>query len=163
MVDQSGGMPRDLNNYPMNSSTSYNVAVARPGAFIGGTANARGDHDGSSDPTTLFTVTGDVEVRVFGVCTTNLAGASATIEVGTANSTATIIAQTTATDIDANELWHDATPDADIEASTVAPAKWLINGNDIIETIATANITAGEIYYIALWRPITPGSKVEAA
>ena len=45
---------------PLTALDSFNSCKVSPGPFIGGTANARGDHDGTSDPTTLFTVTGDV-------------------------------------------------------------------------------------------------------
>lgn len=153
--------PVNDNHIPFPNIDDYFVCVSEPGAFTGD-ANARGDHDGTNDPTTLFTVTGDAIIRVFGVCTVDLAGASATIEVGTAKATASIIAQTTGTDIDANEIWHDATPDTNIEAITVAPARFIVNGADIIETIGTADLTAGNIYYVCMWRPLTPGSSVVA-
>ncbi|RLG43308.1 MAG: hypothetical protein DRN81_06790, partial [Thermoproteota archaeon] len=159
----SGGIPRDENRVPMVAMDSFNVVKASPSAFAGGTANARGDYDGTSGSLTLFTVTGDVVVRVIGVCTTSLVGASATVEVGTTKSTAGIIAQTTGTDIDENELWHDASPDTDTELATVAPAKFIVNGGDIIEKTGTANVTAGQIYYICLWRPLSSGSSVVAA
>ena len=156
-------VPRSDNpNVVLPNIDDYFVCVAEPGAFTAG-ANLRGNHNGTNDPTTLFTVTGDVIVRVFGVCTVDLAGATATLEVGTAKATAGLIAQTTGTDIDANELWHDATPDTNIEATTVAPARFIVNGGDIIETIGTADLTGGNIYYVCLWRPLTPGSSVVAA
>lgn len=142
----------------ITSSETWQTAVSAPGTFDGGTTNARGDHDGTADPTTLFTVTGVVKVKVVGIVTVDLAGASATIEVGTAKNTAGIIAQSTATDLDANEIWHDATPDASVEAATVATERYVIQ--NIIETIATANITGGNLYYVCEWRPVTPGSKV---
>lgn len=145
----------------LKTSETYEQATASPSAFDGGTAQARGDIDGALNPLTLFTVTGTVAMKIFARCTVNLAGASATLEVGTALSTAGLIAQTTATDIDANEIWHDATPDASIEASTVLVEK-LVN-QDVIETAGTANITAGNIEYTCLWRPITPGATVVSA
>ena len=83
--------------------------------FAGGTTNDMGDFDGTGNPYTLFRVTGTVLMKLFAVCTADLAGASATLEIGTALSTAGLIAQTTATNIDNNEIWHDATPDASIE------------------------------------------------
>lgn len=156
-------MLRDDNSQVHFTMDSYNVVKAEPGAFIGGTAQARGDQDGASNPTTLYTVTGDVVVRVFGVCTTDLAGATATLEVGVAGNTASLIAQTTATDIDAGELWHDASPDSGVEAVSVAPAFFIANGADIIETVGTANITSGALYYICLWRPVSPNGNVVAA
>ena len=158
-------MLRDGNRHIYSALDSFNTEKSSPGAFIGGTSNARGDHDGTSDPTTLFTVTGDVIARVYGVCTTSITGA-ATIEVGLTGNTAELIAQVAdATDIDAADIWLDATVDdvrgavfGDVKASTL-----IIDGSDIIETIGTANITAGEIYYVCLWRPITVGGKVIAA
>src|SRR5688572_22193773 len=128
------------------TSETYNVATSIPSAFAGGTSNARGDNGGTGDPRTLFTVSGLVAVKIVGLCTVNLAGASATLEVGTALSSAGLIAQTTATDIDANDIWHDATPDASVEASTVMAEKLVFQ--DIIETVGTADITAGNVYYV---------------
>lgn len=153
------------NTRPKNVSTyvtldTVNVVKCAPSAFAGGTTNARGDDGGTSDPFTLFTVTGVVAVRVFGVCTTNLAG-TGTVEVGTALSTAGLIAQTTGTDIDANEIWHDATPDASVELLTVATTK--IITQNIIETVGTADITSGNIYYVCLWTPLTTDGNVVAA
>jgi hypothetical protein len=98
-------------------------------------------------------------MKLFGICTVNLAGAAATLEVGTALTTAGLIAQTTATDIDANEIWHDATPDASIELMSVATEK--IVQQDVIETVGTADITSGNVKYICLWRPLTPNATVD--
>ena len=131
--------------------------------FDGGTSNAIGDHDGTNDPFDIFTVTGEVDVKVYAVCTTNLAGATATLEVGVTGATAGIIAQTTATDIDANDLWHDASPDAGLELSSVVTAKTIVNGLDIIGTVGTANITAGVIKFVCLWKPVSTDGEVTAA
>ena len=144
----------------ITSSETYQIAKATPSAFDGGTTNARGDNGGTSDPLTLFTVTGVVACKVLGFCTVSLAGASATLEVGTALTTAGLIAQTTATDIDANDIWHDATPDASVEASTVAAEKIVFQ--DIIETVGTADITSGQVYYLCIWRALSPDGQVTA-
>lgn len=106
-------------------------------------------------------VTGIVAMQVFGICSTNLAGAGATIEVGTALSTAGLIAQTTATDIDANEIWHDASPDASIELSSVLTQK--IVTQDVNYKIGTADISAGVITFYILWSPISDDGNVEIA
>jgi len=98
-------------------------------------------------------VTGVIAVQIFGVCGTNLAGATATLEVGTATSTAALIAQTTATDIDANEIWHDASPDATVELDSVITTK--IVTEDINYVVGTADITAGEITFYIRWSPIS--------
>lgn len=129
--------------------------------FAGGTVNDPGDHDGTGDPSTLFTVTGTVKMKLFATCTTLLAGATATIEVGTALTTAGLIAQTTATNIVANEIWHDATPDASIELWSVATEK--IVRQNVIQTVGTANITSGVLVYHCIWTPISLDGNVVAA
>lgn len=154
MAGQVGefALPKDADGVPVGFADGF--VAHKQITFAGGTTNAIGDHDGTGDPFTIFTVTGLVVARIFGFCKTDLAGASATLEVGTAKGTAAIIAQSTATDIDANEIWHDATPDASVEALTVAPQE--IIGQNVIGTVATANITGGVIDFYALWYPLSP-------
>lgn len=106
-------------------------------------------------------VTGVVAMQCFAVCSTNLAGATATIEVGTATSTAGLIAQTTATDIDANEIWHDASPDASIELTSVLTTK--IVTEDINYKIGTADISGGVVTFYILWSPISDDGNVTLA
>jgi len=141
-------------------------AVTKTITFDGGTTNAIGDHDGTGDPATVFTVTGDVEVKIIAICTTNLVfAANATIELGIAGSTAAIIAQTdlTVEGLAAREIWHDATPDSEIEASSVAKEMIITDGNDVILTVGTANVTAGVISFECRWRPISSNGLVVAA
>ena len=147
----------DGNSRPFSALDSYNVAICRPTAFAGATANARGDSGGTDTAHTLFTVTGDVLVRLWGVCTTLLAGASATLSVGVTDNTALLLALTTATDIDANEIWNDATPAIGDTLANITGPFVIPNGLDIIETTATADITSGNVYYICLWRPVSVG------
>src|SRR5690606_19124495 len=99
---------------------------------------------------------------LFGVCTVDLVSAGGgTLSVGTAISAAGLIAQTTATNIDAGEIWHDNSPDASVELSSVASEK--IITQNIIETVGTADITAGNIYYICSWYPLSPDGNVASA
>lgn len=156
-------MLRDANRQPHFTLDSFNVAKNVPTAFIGATSNARGNLAGTGNPLTLFTVTGDVLVRIFGVGTTNLAGATATLQVGTTGNTAALIALTTATNILATSLWSDASPSVrtDTLASVLGPFV-IVNGNSIIETVATANITSGNVYYICMWRPLSYNGSVIA-
>ena len=147
----------DDNSRPFSSLDSYNVAVCRPTAFAGGTTNARGDDGGTDDPHTLFTVTGDVIVRLWGVCTVDLTTTTGTVAVGIANNTGLLLAALAAGDIDAGEIWNDATPAIGDTLANIAGPFVLPNGADIIETIATADVTAGNVYYICLWRPVTEG------
>ena len=130
--------------------------------FIGGTTDAIGDFNGTGDPFDIFTVTGIVRAKVFAVCTTTLTiDATATLEVGTAIGTASIIAQVAGDAIDVNEIWHDAAPDASVEASTVVAEN--IVTQDIIGTTATANILTGVIKFICLWKPVSNDGNVVAA
>jgi len=130
--------------------------------FAGATPNAIGDFDGTGEPHTIFTVTGTVICKVIAVATTTLTiDATATLEVGTAVTTAGIIAQTAGDAPDVNEIWHDASPDASVEAATVAAEK--IVNQDIIGTTDTANIKTGVIKYICLWKPLSSDGDVVAA
>ncbi len=133
--------------------------------FVGGTTNAIGDYDGTGDPFDIFTVTGDVVVKVIGICTVDLAGASATLRVGAdvSGQYAEIIAQTTATNLVAGELWHDASPDKSIEASSVMAEKIIVNSTNIVGEVDTANITAGVIRFICLWKPLSRNGKLVPA
>lgn len=156
---------RDDNRVPLPNIDDFNVLKINPAVFAGGTVNARGHDGGTSDPLTLATVTGDVLVRIFGVCTTDLAGATATLSVGVAGNAAVLIAQTTATDIDANEIWLGAAPAAvGVDALADVPGPFIVaNGLDIIETVGTTSITAGALYYVVLWKPLTHGSSLVSA
>lgn len=116
---------------------------------------------GATGASTLFTVTGMVRVKLYARCTTNMAGATATNELGTAISSTGLIALTTMTNLVANENWNDASPDASVEADTVAPIK--VVNQDIIETVRTAAITAGVIEYNLLWQPVSADGNVVAA
>jgi hypothetical protein len=148
---------RDANGVPIWTN---GITVSKSMTLAGGTTNDPGDYDGTGNPATLFTVTGDVLVRIFAVCSVNLAGASATIEVGITGNTAGLIAQTTATDIDAGTVWIDTAP-ATVES---LPAQQIMtNGTDIIQTVATANITAGALTYYCLWTPLSSDGNVVSA
>lgn len=117
---------------------------------------------GAQGTKTLFTVTGDVLVRILAVCTENLAGATGTISVGIAGATAGIIALTTGTDIDAGNIWHDASPDASLEAASVLGEYIIVNSSNIITTIATADLTDGTIEFTCFWEAISTDGNVVA-
>lgn len=106
----------------------------------------------------VFEVVGMVRTRVAAHCLEDLAGASATLSLGTAVSAAALLASTTSTEIDAGDIWHDNSPDAGIEASSVAVER-LLTG-DIILTAGTAVTTAGKVAITIEWQPFSEGSKV---
>lgn len=117
---------------------------------------------GAQGATTLFTVTGSVAVRVFGACTTDVVGAG-TLEVGISGNTAGLLAQIAdATNLDAGESYIDATP-ATLEAIDFSSGFIIANGQDIIETIGAADLTAGVVLFACVWRPISTDGLVVAA
>ena len=125
-----------------------------------------GDDAGAQGAFTIFTVTGDVLLQVFGICDVALLGATATIELGVSGDTAGFIAQATATDLIADEVWIDATPTLTKEIADPAavPRMWIVAaGQDVIMTVATADLTAGDIDFYALWLPLSTDGLVVAA
>lgn len=99
----------------------------------------------------IASVTGGVCIHRMSVfCSTLLTGAG-TIEMGTANNTAGLIAQTTGTALDAEEFWQDATPEVEISPAIVDQ---LVSAN-IILTVGSATITAGVIQICIDWTPVT--------
>jgi len=162
-------LPNDLNtrryrsyNDRGNSLTSISVEdpeflsrqLQTSVTFVAGTTGTDAAH-------ALLTVTGVVALSIFGVCGTNLAGSSATLEVGTAVTTAGLIAQTTGTDIDATEIWHDASPDASVELTSIVTKN--IVSADVIYTVDTAAMSAGEITFYVFWEPISSDGNVVVA
>ncbi|MBI5732623.1 hypothetical protein HY967_01545 [Candidatus Jorgensenbacteria bacterium] len=142
---------RDANGTPIWTD---GLIASKAITYVAGTTGATG-------VTTLFTVTGVVTVRVFGVCGTTITGAG-TLEVGISGATAVILAQiVNATDLAANELYLDATPTTQVEA---LPSQLIIsNGQDIIQTIGTTALTGGQITYYCIWTPLSSDGNVVAA
>jgi hypothetical protein len=139
----------DANSRTINSNQAF--LLKAPWTFSTLTTGATGAH-------TLFTVTGDWLVSVFGICNTNLAGA-ATIEVGVANNTAGLLAQIAdAENLDDGDIWVDGTPAVGVEA---IPATFVLNdGADIILTIASTAVTAGQVDFYLTGRPLESDSSI---
>lgn len=144
------------------SLDNFDMVKAAPAAFTGNTNSTRGDAD-NTPTTNLFAVTGEVLVGVFGVCTTNLAqdAGTATIKVGVTGNVAGLIASVNVEDIDANDIWLDSTPSVGLDVTDALSFYIVVNGLDIIETVATKDVDSGQIYYLCLWRPISPDGSVK--
>ena len=136
---------RDANQVPI---TGLGLIASKTITYDAATTGAIG-------ATNLFAITGTVALRIFGVCSVNLTG-SGTIEVGIAGNTAGLIAQTTGTDIDADEIWIDNAP-AKIET---LPSLSILTNQTIIQTIGTNTITAGTLTYYCCWTPISSSASV---
>jgi hypothetical protein len=111
----------------------------------------------------MFTVTGTVLARVFGVCQTALtSGGAATVALGIAGTTAGLIPITPFDDVNQYNIWQDATPEANPAALVAANPSVITNGADILLTIADAALTAGVIDFYCLWTPLSAGATVVA-
>jgi hypothetical protein len=108
----------------------------------------------------LFTVTGDVLVVLAavgkGVCA-SAGGCNAS--VGITGSTAAIIALTNVTLINVSEIWHDNSPDAYIEDSSVLKRFIITGSNDILLTLS-AQADSGQIDFDCFWTPLSAGATV---
>ena len=151
------GASHQTANMLMNSLWPQWKSLEKTVAFTNGT-DENGDYNGTGNPSTLLTVTGTVELAVMAVCAVDFAGASATLELGTALSTAGLIAMTTATNLVAKEIWHDNSPDASVEASTAITRK--IVSQNVIFTVKTADISAGSLKMMVFWNPISSDGNV---
>jgi hypothetical protein len=120
-----------------------------------------------SSPATLFTVTGDVLVRVVGTVQTKITSASndGTLEVGVAGATAALLAQTIAdnTNFAAGAVWVDTSPTIACEPATNAAWFLIAGGANIILTIATNSMTAGAATLYCEWIPLSADGNVVAA
>ena len=112
----------------------------------------------------LFTVTGDVLVKIVAVCTTNVASAAAAnVEVGIAGSTGSIIPTTLSTDLADREIWHDNSPDSEIEAFSDASREYIISdGNDVVLTLS-AQVDSGALNFYCIYTPLSTDGAVVSA
>lgn len=122
-------------------------------AFDGG-AGTGASAGGGNVP--LFTVTGEVlVVALVPFCTESLASAGGgTLALSVTGASALFIAATTATNIDANMFWVDTGPDANGVALPAALKDIVITDN-IVGTVATADITDGTIRFDVYYLPLS--------
>lgn len=157
-------MDRDANRVPLTGDFPFRTK--RTLTFDGGTTNGWGDDGGTLDGGAVYTVTGLVEVKLYGECTTDLVG-GATVEVGVTGATAIYCSQITDTVLDAGEIYiHDTSPASHMLVGTEEQAAadnlptYALNGTDIILTTTTTNTTSGVIDFFALWKPISDDGSV---
>jgi len=123
------------------------------------------DDTGAEKAYVIFTVTGNVLIHaLFGICEDAITGAG-TIELGiTGGTTALYIAQTTAADLIANEIWYDASPTLTAEQIDFTAQTFVVaNGQDVSFLIAGAAVTAGKINFYCIWSPLSADGAVVAA
>lgn len=161
MPKVQASLSRDANRVPFTGLLPF--IVCKRFTF----SNAAGL--GAVGTVNIFTVTGDVLVRVLGSVKTDLtADGAATLALGTANAATALSTAITATALDVGDVFHYGASPADIGAiggaGGVASQPFMIaNGADIIGTVATANITAGVIDFYCLWQPLSTDGLVTSA
>lgn len=114
---------------------------------------------------TVFTVTGDVMARAWGIVRTAVesdTGNDGAISLGVEDSAAALIASTTVneTNFAAGDVWTDnGTAQADVIALS---GEWVViaNSEQIELAVATEDITAGVMDVFVEWRPISDGASV---
>lgn len=125
---------------------------------------------GAAGIVTVFTVTGRVFVtKITAFCTTLLteSGATATMTLGTAVDTDAFIAVTNAVDIDANEWWTAAAAAAGSKSPLKVETGGLVTSQvdkmiseNIIITVAVADVTGGVLVVDVWYEPITVGGNL---
>ena len=159
-----GRFQRDANHVPI---VTDGLITKKTITFVGGITDGWGDDGGALDGAAIFTVTGLVRARAFGICTVNLAG-TGTHAVGVATATTIYLPTEAAVDINAGDyVINNATTTAfpilgaESDAAGNFP-EYALNGQDIIMTIANANnITSGVIDYYCIWVPWSTDGNVE--
>ncbi len=143
--------------------------------FIGGPRGyspklVRSDYDfaadtGSQAAYTVFTVTGEVLIHaLFGICEDAFtSGGASTIELGVSGNTAVFVAQTTAVDLIANEIWIDASPTTTVEQIDLTSLSFVVaNGQDVDFLVGGADVTAGKVNLYCIWSPLSTNAALVA-
>ncbi len=119
-----------------------------------------------NSPVALWTVTGAVLARVYGVVTATgftSTGATGTLSIGISGTVQLFLPTTTAngTNLVASSVWLDSAPTVAGKVLSAVPLTWvLLNGANIILTVATNSMTAGGITLFCDWIPVSAGATV---
>lgn len=119
-------------------------------------------------PVTLFTVTGSVWLRVYGVVGATAltsTGGLGTLSIGISGTVGLYLPLSTvsgaAGQFAIGSVWVGATPTLLSAVPLLANLTWAINnGANVILTVATADMTAGAMTIYADWMPISSGATV---
>jgi hypothetical protein len=118
---------------------------------------------GAVGTTTVFTVTGEILiVALTPTCTVNLTttGGTGTLALGVTSATTFFIAATTGDDIDAGDIWVDATPTEANAFALPSGFKDIWCTDNVIITHATNAATAGAIRFDMYWMPLSSDGAV---
>jgi hypothetical protein len=124
--------------------------------------------NGAQGTVALFDVTGDIQIQapLLIKCSESLAGALATIEIGVTGGAIDefVFGPLTATDIDSGMWWDYAasgfTAANGDDVTTVGAAGLSAN---IFATVATADISDGQLDFFIWWRPLSSNGNLALA
>jgi len=111
----------------------------------------------------LFSVTGDVIVKIVPICKTTLtSAAAANIRLGSSFDDDAMISDTVATLLAADEIWIDTSPDSEIEPLSTMREYLISAGGNVILTL-DAQVDTGEIDFVCFWIPVSSDGNVVPA
>ena len=149
---------------------SWRVAKHASSAFTGA-ASAHGDKD-AANTYKIFTVTGVIMLKaLFGVVGTTLVGVGGDISIGVTGNAGIWANADNAPDWATGDILGNAaaagqTDLADtglVNTNFIDGEMSIVNGVDIVETTATADITGGQIDYFCIWAPMEEGASIVEA
>lgn len=142
-----------------------NSIIPAPGPLWLGNNRLQKDLTFSNDTGTvaLFTVTGDVIVKIIPIITTDVTSAAvANIRMGVVGETDAMIVDSVSTNLDARGIWVDQTPDNEIETTERIREYIITDGNDVNLTLS-AQVDAGAITFYCWWDRLSADGKVVVA
>ncbi|MFA5385572.1 MAG: hypothetical protein WC364_13130 [Eubacteriales bacterium] len=110
----------------------------------------------------LFTITAGVVFKLFAFCTTNVESAGG-CNIGVDLGAGVVIADTDCTTLEANDVWHDATPDASVELESVAGKRVAYGGTIVLDIEGEKQVDSGVIVFVCVYTPLTSDGAVAAA
>ncbi len=114
---------------------------------------------------TVFTVTGDIIAQVICVVGTScFSGGGCEVSLGTAEDVDAMIPVTEVGLLAQREIWHDGSPDSEVEALDVMRSYIISDSNDIVLDVeAGQEIDSGELIFYAFWTPLSSDGNVVPA
>lgn len=110
----------------------------------------------------LFTITAGVNFKLYAFVTTNVESAAG-CNIGVDLGATAIIADTDCTTLEANDVWHDATPDAAIELESVHEKYTAYGGTIVLDVEGAKQVDSGVIVFVCVYTPLTADGVVAAA
>lgn len=119
------------------------------------------DDDTTTVP--VFTLTGSVIVKVIAECMVDCeSAAGCNAQLGITGDVGHCIADTDVTTLEVGDIWHDASPDSDIEAINVIEKDIIVGGADLFLTL-DAQWDSGTVAFYCFWTPVSADGAVAAA